>query len=535
MTTSTKAPPKPRRKAKPEPPKDGSWYDAASAARAVRFFSAYLRHAKGQYAGQPFILQPWQAREIVEPLFGWKRPDGARKYRRAYIRVPRGNGKSQLGAAIGLYLMYADGEMGAEIFSCAADRDQAAIAFDAAKAMVEASPSLLGRSEIFRRSIVVPATSSSYKVLSADVPGKHGLNAHGIIFDELHAQTHRDLWDVLTTATVKRRQPLTVAITTAGYDRHTICWEIDDYAQKVEAGIIEDPTFLPVLYGASQEDDWTDPKVWEKANPGYGTLVQREYLETECNRAKETPGYVNSFRRLHLNVWSESVSRWLDMAAWDDGSLVIDEAALLGNPCWAGLDLSTTTDITALALAFRDGSGGYTLKLYFWVPEENIARRTQRDRVPYDVWVRQGFVTPTEGNVVDYDAVRLKIGELGKRYSIQEIAFDPWNATQLSSQLQSDGFRMVELRQGFASLTAPTKDFEKIVVGRQLHHGGNPVLRWMASNVVVEQDPAGNLKPSKAKSTERIDGIVAGVMAIGRASVGEDGRSAYEDHGIAYA
>ena len=511
--------------------KTGYWYDEKAAERAVKFFPRFLRHTKGEHAGQRFELLPWQANDVIRPLFGWKRPDGLRRYRRAYIAVPRKNGKSQLAAGVGLYLLFSDGEPGAEIYSAAADRDQAAIVFEAASSMVEEAPELFGQSETYRRSIVVENTRSSYKVLSSDVKTKHGLNAHGIIFDELHTQPNRDLWDVLTTSTGSRRQPLTFAITTAGFDKQSICYEIHDYAEKVQDGIIDDPEFLPVIFGAPDDADWSDPAIWQGANPSLGITVSRDYLEAESNRAKETPGYVNTFRRLHLNQWTESSSRWLDMGAWDECGGPVDPAALEGQVCWGGLDLSTTTDLSSLVLVFPR-EDGYTTQAYFWVPEENIALRGRRDRVPYDVWVRQGFIEATEGNVIDYSFIREKINELSSLYRIGDIGFDPWNATGLVNDLMEDGANMVEVRQGYASLTAPSKELEKLVVSRRLSHGGNPVLTWCAANVVVEQDPAGNIKPSKAKSTERIDGIIALVIALSRAAGGADPGSVYDERGL---
>jgi phage terminase large subunit-like protein len=514
----------PSAKTKPE-----FWYDEEAAEKPVKFFAKHLRHTKGEHAGQPFHLLPWQA-DVTRKIFGWKRRDGSRKYRRVYIEVPRKNGKSQWAGGIGNYLLFADGEAGAEVYSAAADKEQAAIVFNAAKDMLESAPSLVKRSTALRRSIVVEGTKSSYKVLSSDVKTKHGLNASGIIFDELHTQPNRDLWDVLTTSTGARWQPLTVAITTAGYDRHSICWEQHDYAVKVMEGTIDDPSFLGVIYSAPDDADWSDPDVWEQANPSIDVTILRDYLQTECDRAKETPGYVNTFRRLHLNQWTESSSRWLNMEAWNECGEPINPAELEGQACWGGLDLATTTDLAAFALVFPRDEGFATL-MHFWTPEETIAARARADRVPYDMWAREGWIEPTNGNVIDYGFIRKRINELSEKYRIQEIGFDPWNATGLVNDLMEDGANMVVVRQGYLSLNAPAKELEKLVASRQLSHGGNPVLTWCAANVVVEMDPAGNLKPSKAKSTERIDGIVALIIALSRAIVGE-GNSVYEERGL---
>lgn len=508
------------------------WFDEAAADRAVAFFDKVLTHTKGEWAGQPLKLSDWQANGIIRPLFGWKRADGTRRYRTAYIQIPRKAGKSTLAAGIALYLLLADGEPGAEVYSAAADRDQAAIVFDMAKQMADAAPAVRKRVQAFKRALTVPGTASSYKVLSSEAYTKHGLSAHGIVVDEVHALPNRELWDVLTTSTGARRQPLTVAITTAGFDRNSLCYELYDYACKVRDGIIDAPAFLPVIYEAAADDDWKAPATWRKAHPGLGVSVKEEYFEAECMKAQQLPSYENTFRRLLLNQWTEQDVRWMPMHEWDACGTPLPD--LTGRPCFAGLDLSTTTDITALVLAFPDGPRLHLLP-FFWVPKEGITKRARRDRVPYDVWQRDGLIEGTEGNVVDYDVIRKRINELAEKYQIKEIALDRWNATQLSTQLAGDGFDMIAFGQGYASMTAPTKELEKRVLGRELCHGGNPVLRWMASNVSVTNDPAGNIKPDKAKSTERIDGIVAAMMALGRAMVADEVTpSRYESEGFAF-
>jgi phage terminase large subunit-like protein len=521
--------------------RDGEfWFDEEAADRAETFFPRFLVHIKGEWAGQPFVLEPWQRDGIVRPLFGWKRKDGTRRYRTVYVEVPRKQGKSTVAAGIALYLLYADHEPGGEIFSAAADRDQAAIVFDLAKQMVLASPELRKISEIYKRSIVVPRTGSAYHVLSADAHTKHGKNASGVIFDELHAQPNRELWDVLNTSTGARRQPVTVAITTAGYDRESICFEVHDYACKVRDGVIRDETFLPVIYAASDSADWKDPVVWNTANPGLGKTVKLAYLEQEARKAGETPSYQNTFRRLHLNQWTQQNTRFIDLAMWDACSATVDVARLKGRNCMAGLDLSSTTDLSAFVLLFPPKETredvpvdlAYDLLAWFWMPEENIAKKARKDRVPYEAWVRDGFIHATPGNVVDYDAIREKIIAISNDYYIDEIALDRWNATQISTQLEQEGMRIVPYGQGYRDMSAPTKDLEALIVSKRIRHGGNPVLRWMADNVSVKQDPAGNLKPDKAKSTGRIDGIVALVMALGRANINPPYGSIYEKRGL---
>ena len=507
------------------------WYDAAAADRAVAFFAECLTHTTGEWRGQPFILSEWQA-VIVRSVFGWKRLDGTRKYRTVFIAVPRKAGKTTLAAGLALYMLYCDGEPGAQVINAAADREQAALCFDAAKTMVEHEPMLDSRSDLFKRSIVVPTTGSAYKVISSEAYSKHGLSCSYIGADELHAWPGRELWDVLNTSTGARRQPLSVVTTTAGFDRHSICFELWDYALKVRDGIVEDPAFLPVIYAADVDDDWKLPTTWRKAHPGLGVSVKEDYFAAECAKAQAMPAYENTFRRLLLNQWTENDVRWLPMDAWD--ACGQDLPDLTGATCYAGLDLSTTTDITALVLAFPI-AGTVHLMPFFWVPGESILKRSKKDRVPYDVWQRQGHIEATSGNVLDYDVIRTRINALSEKYRIKEIAIDRWNATHLSTQLSGDGFEVVGFGQGFASMSAPCKELERRVLGREINHGNNPVLRWMASNVTVTLDAAGNMKADKAKSTERIDGIVASLMALGRVMANDDERpSVYESGNFAF-
>lgn len=517
-------------------PRSSPFYrDERAALGAVRFFERLLVHPKGPMAGKPFRLEPWQ-REIVEALFGEKRRDtGLRRYRRAYIEVPRGNGKSTWAAGIALLMLLADNEPAAEIFGAAADRDQARLVFEAAKSMVEDSPYLSRLVKIYRHSMVVESTRSVYRVLSSEAYSKHGLNPHGIIFDELHAQPNRELYDVLNTAMGKRAQPLMIMITTAGYDRESICWQQHEYARQVAAGIIDDPTFYPAIWAADPEDDWTDPATWCKANPNFGVSVQPEFLRQECDAALASPSYQNTFRRLYLNQWTQQEERWIDMAAWDKCNAALPD--LTGRRCYGGLDLASTTDIAALVLAFPgETQNGVEEPVYllpfFWIPEENALDRERRDRAPYLTWARQGLIEMTPGNVIDYAYIRRRLNELAEMYQIVEIAYDPWNATQLSLQLQDDGLTMVEMRQGFASMSAPSKELLRLVLAGGLAHGGNAVLRWMADNVTVRQDPAGNIKPDKSKSTSRIDGIVASIMAVGRLTLDSQPKSIYEERGL---
>lgn len=513
------------------------WFDERAARMAVAFFERCLHHNTGKWAGQPFILQPWE-RQIVRDLFGWKKADGTRKFRTAYIEVPRKNGKTTLGAGIALYMLFADGEPGAQVYSAAADRIQAGLVFREAKAMVEGSPILLGEgAQIYMHSIIVPSTNSFYRVLSKEAAHQQGLNSHGVIFDELHVQPDRELWDVLTTSMGARRQPLLVTITTAGYDRTSICWEQHEYAESLLKGILHDDSYYPVIYAADPEDDWLDEKVWERANPNIDVTISREFLRSEAERARQVPAYQNTFRRYYLNQWTSQESRFMPMEAWDACETPYDEQLLKGQVCYGGLDLASTSDIAAFWLDFPDEGDDqgqrHQILEYYWIPKDNVIDRSRRDKVQYDEWVKEGLIRTTEGNVIDFEVILRDIEQLGDQFNIREIAFDRWGATQVSRRLSDMGFQVVGFGQGMASMAAPTKELLRLTMCGHIKHRAHPVTRWMMDNLTVDTDAAGNVKPNKAKSREKIDGPVAGIMALDRAMRHEDtGRSAYEDHGF---
>ena len=501
--------------------------------RAVEFIEELLRHTKDPYAGRPFILAPWQRQWILD-IFGTLKPDGTRQYRTAYVEIPRKNGKSEIAAAVALYLLFADGEIGAEIYGAAGDREQASIVFNVAAAMVRQEPILNKQCKIYDsyKKILVPETNSIYQVLSAEHKTKHGFNASGIIFDELHAQPSRDLWDVLTTSGGTRRQPLIFAITTAGYDRHSICWQLHEHALQVRDGILPDPAFYPIIYSAPEEADWTAGETWQQCNPALGDFRSLDELAEQCQRAQSMPAYENTFRRLYLNQWVKQESRYIPMSAWDACDKPFDPGALKGRPCFGGLDLASSVDVAAFVLAFEGEDDEVLVLPYFWVPAENIEKRSRTDKVPYDVWARQGFLKATPGNVVDFATIRHDLNELSKTCEIREVAFDRWGAVQMSQDLTEDGFTMVDFGQGYKSMSPPTRELLKLVLGGKLRHNGHPVLRWMADNVVVTTDSAENVKPDKAKSTERIDGIVALVMGIDRLTRREPGSVYSGERGI---
>ncbi len=480
--------------------------------RAVRLINN-LTHTKGPFAQQPFNLRRWQEREIIRPLFK-TRKDGRRQYRTCLLMLPRKNGKTEIAAALAIYFLLFDSEIGGEVYSAAADKDQAALVFNVAAQMIRNDPELDAQCEIIdsQKRIVHRKSGSFYRAISAEAYSKHGFNASVVIYDELHAAPDRRLWDVLATSQGARSQPLMLAISTAGYDRHSILWELYSHAKKVLENPSLDPTFLPILYEAPEHSDWTDERIWKQANPALGDFRSLEEMRTVAARAKEIPAQENTFRRLYLNQWTEQASRWIAMDAWD--ACRVQSVSLKGRRCYVGLDLSSTKDLTALVGVFPDETG-FDVRCEFFIPGDNIMARVRRDRVPMDLWVKQSFLNATPGNVVDYEAVRAVLQQWARDYDLREIAFDPWNATDLTTRLmEQDGLKCVELRQGFASISAPTKALERAVLGRELRHDGHPVLRWNVGNVAIDTDPAGNLKPSKKVSTERIDGVYALVNAV---------------------
>lgn len=506
----------------------GLRFDQAAADRAIAFFPMFLRLAEGEHAGKPFELQPWQ-QFIVGSIFGWKGADGYRRYRKAYIETSKGQGKSPMSAGIGLYGLVADGEAGAEIYAAAVTRDQSGILFTDAKRMVAASPALSSRVEVNVNNLAVLATNSFFRPVSSEARSLDGKRVHMALIDEVHEHQSSLVIDKMQAGTKGRRQPLILEITNAGYDRNSVCWQHHDYSLKVLEGILPDDGWFAFVCALDEGDAWTDEAVWPKVAPNLDISITRTYLREQVREAQGMPSKENIVKRLNFCVWTESAAHWLDMRLWDacDGA----PGDLEGKDCYAGLDLSSTSDITALVLVFP-GDDGLDVLPFFWVPADSISERSRRDRVPYDVWQRSGHIIATEGNVVDYDAIRLKVGELAKRYRIRELAIDRWNSTQLQTQLQGDGLTVVQFGQGFASMTAPTKELERLVKEGAIRHGGQPVLRWMASNVAVAQDAAGNIKPAKDKSSERIDGITAMVMGLDRATRRQTRRSVYEDGGV---
>ena len=515
----------------------GSYYDKDAADYAVNFIEC-LSHTKGKWSGKPFELIDWQE-QIIRDIFGTLKPNGYRQFNTAYIEIPKKMGKSELAAAVALLLCCGDGEERAEVYGCAADRQQASIVFEVAADMVRMSPALSKRVKILSatKRIVFQPTNSFYQVLSAEAYSKHGFNIHGVVFDELHTQPNRKLFDVMTKGSGDARtQPLYFLITTAGSDTKSICYETHQKAKDILEGRKVDPTFYPVIYGADESDDWTDPKVWKKANPSLGITVGIDKVKAACESAKQNPAEENTFRQLRLNQWVKQAVRWMPMDKWDKCAFAVNEEDLLGRVCYGGLDLSSSIDITAFVLVFppEDEDDKYVVLPYFWLPEETLNLRVNRDHVPYDVWEKQGYLKTTEGNVVHYGFIEKFIESLGEKYNIREIAFDRWGAVQMVQNLEGMGFTVVPFGQGFKDMSPPTKELMKLTLEEKVAHGGHPVLRWMMDNIFIRTDPAVNIKPDKEKSTEKIDGAVATIMALDRAiRCGNDtSASVYDGRGL---
>lgn len=512
----------------------GLRFDRQDAQHATDFFG-FLKHSKGEWAGQEFILEPWQ-QFLLWNIFGWKRADGMRRFRTAYIEVPRKNGKTTLAAGVGLYLLVADGEPGAEIFSAATKRDQARITHGEAVRMVKGSASLSRMVRTFKDNLHIEATASKYEPLGADADTMDGLNIHGAMIDELHAHKNRRVVDVLETATGARRQPLIFEITTAGSDQASVCHEHHDYSRRILEGTIEDDTWFAFIASLDEEDDWTDPKVWAKANPNLGVCVKMDDLERKCEKAQRLPAAQNAFRRLHLDEWTQQSDRWIDLSLWDENAREVDEETLVGRLCYGGLDLASVSDITAWVMVFPRDEDPEEMDILarFWCPEAALQDSSNRYVDQYRVWADQGHLRVTSGDAVDYGFVKKCILEDAERFRLKDLNVDRlFQGYQLSQELDDEGLEVFGMGQGFLSMAVPVKEFERRLLSKKLHHGGNPVLRWMADNVAVKQDPAGNLKPDKAASQGKIDGIVALVMALDRSMRHEPPkRSVYEDRGL---
>ncbi len=502
-------------------------FDRDAATHVLEFFPTYLRHSKGRWAGEPFTLEPWQEFVIWE-LFGWYRKSGRRRFREAYLEVARKNGKTTFLAGVGLYMLVADGEPGAEVFTAATKKDQAKIMHEEAIRMVRKSPDLSATLQTFRNNISDPATESKYEPLGADSKTMDGLNIHCALVDELHAHPSADLYNILNTGTGARTSPLVFAITTAGDDPTSFCYAQRDYAEAVVRGHIDDAAFFGVVFSLDEADDWRVEDTWAKANPNLGVTIDIGELGDAIAQAQKSPRKQNATRRRRLNQWTRSTTRYLDLAAWDAcaGDLMPKQLEDLhhGDLCFGGLDLSTNLDVTAFVTLFppASDSGFWDVVCRFWLPEEDLEERVRRTRVPWDQWAKDGWLTLTYGPTVDYRQVREDIGRLLEPYSPAEVGFDPWNAPETVRKMGEAGLDMVEVRQTFAHLSAPTKLLEQLVLSGKLRHGGHPMLRWMADNLEVKEYEGAvrPVKPGSKMAHKKVDGMVALIIALNRASAG---------------
>lgn len=514
-----------------EGPARGLRFDRAKAEHAIQFFG-FLKHSKGEWAGQPFQLSGWQ-QFALWCVFGWVTENGLRRYRTGYIEVPRKNGKSTLIAGVGLYLLTADGEPGAEVYSAATKRDQAKLSWGEAVRMVRSSSGLSRMITHWRASdtLMIEATSSKFQPLGADSDTMDGLNVHGALIDELHAHRNRNVVDVLDTATGARRQPLILEITTAGTDQASVCYEHHEYSRQVLEGTIADDRWFAFIAGIDEGDDWTAERTWAKANPNFGISVSPDDLRTKCERARRLPAQQNAFRRLHLDEWTQQTDRWIDLSLWDENAGEVSEAGLAGRVCYGGLDLSAVSDLTAWVMVFPREEDPEELDVLcrMWCPEAKLYDEHNKYAAQYQSWAQAGLLTTTPGDAIDYGAVKRQVLEDASQFRLIDMNVDRlFQGYQLCQELGDEGLQVFGMGQGFLSMAVPMREFERRLLGKKLHHGGNALLRWQANNVAVKQDAAGNLKPDKAESQGRIDGVVALVMALDRA-MRAGGGSVYEN------
>lgn len=499
--------------------KRGLIFSEPHARHALAFFD-FLRHSKDKWAGKPFDLSPWQA-FWVAMIFGWMRTDGTRRFRKAYMRVARKNGKSTLLSGIGLYLFVGDGVAGAEVYTAATKLDQARITHNESKLMVQQSPELAKHVQIYRNEIFIPGTASKYVPLGADAKTQDGLNPHGVIVDELHAHATRDLWDVLISAIGAREQPLVLAITTAGFNgEESICVEQDKYVKGLLSQTFEDDSYFGVIYELDDEDDWRDETCWIKANPNLNVSVNIESLRDGSRASQNSPSSLENFLTKHMNRWVKASSLWMAPEKWHACAGEYGLEGLEGaDSMYGGLDLASTSDLCSFGLVAVMPDRKMRIWGRHYLPEDKALERSNKNRHLYEKWARLGWLVLTPGDIVDYEWIKKDILEALNRFNIREIAFDRWNSTQLVTDLMSEGAPMVQFGQGFVSMSPAMKDFERRIIGQIIEHPQDPVLTWAVGNLVAARDPAGNIKPDKAKSADKIDPAVAVIMAVGRASM----------------
>ena len=508
----------------------GWHFDRRAALRAIGFIER-LKHTKGEWAGSRFRLEPWQ-HFVLWNIFGWKNADGTRRFRYAYIEIARKNGKTALSAGVGLYMLFADGESRPEVYSAATVKDQAKICFADAVEIVRATD-LKHYLTPFRNSIVYEARGGMMKPLSSDYGTHDGLNPSCGIIDEFHAHRDSGMFDVIKSAFGARRQPLMFIITTAGFNKSGACYAYRENVIKVLREVNEDDTLFGIIYTLDANEEWDDPRMWIKSNPNLGVSLSADYLADQVRDARNRPEAVRNVMTKNLNLWVDAERTWILDDAWQKCVGTISPDELRGCTCWGGLDLSNVSDITAYVLLFHENDR-FQLVPYFWIPEEKMLEKIRRENINYDRWVADGYVTVTPGNVIDYDFVKADILRRTADYDLRSSAYDRWNASQTIIDLQNEGMVCNPFGQGYGSMSAPTREFEKLVLTGRIEHFGNPVLRWMLASTVVKSDPAGNIKPDKERSTQKIDGIVASIMALGEWMTAQaaDERNPYENRGL---
>lgn len=508
----------------------GRYFDKKAAMRAIRFIEK-LKHTKGEWAGQRFRLEPWQ-QFVLWNIFGWKNADGTRRFRYAYIEIARKNGKTALSAGIGLYMLFADGESRPEVYSAATVKDQAKICFSDAVEIVKATD-LKNYLTPYRNSIVYELKGGMMKPLSSDYGTHDGLNPSCGIIDEFHAHKDSGMFDVIKSAFGARRQPLMFIITTAGFDKSGVCYAYRENVIKVLRGVNEDDSLFGIIYTLDDKSEWDDPKMWIKANPNLGVSLSADYLADQVKDAKNRPEAVRNVMTKNVDLWVDAERTWILDDVWQKCIGTTAPADLKGCACWSGLDLSNVSDITAYVLLFHENDR-FQLLPHFWIPEEKMLEKIRKENINYDKWAAEGYVTVTPGNVIDYDFVKADILRIVADYDLRTSAYDRWNSSQTIIDLQNEGMECNPFGQGYGSMSAPTKEFEKLVLTGKIEHFGNPVLRWMLASTLVKTDPAGNIKPDKEKSTQKIDGIVASIMALGEwmTAQADDESNPYENRGL---
>ena len=509
---------------------EGRYFDKKAAMRAIHFIEK-LKHTKGEWAGQRFRLEPWQ-QFVLWNIFGWKNADGTRRFRYAYIEIARKNGKTALSAGIGLYMLFADGESRPEVYSAATVKDQAKICFSDAVEIVKATD-LKNYLTPYRNSIVYELKGGTMKPLSSDYGTHDGLNPSCGIIDEFHAHKDSGMFDVIKSAFGARRQPLMFVITTAGFNKSGACYAYRENVIKVLRGVNEDDSLFGIIYTLDDKSEWDDPKMWIKANPNLGVSLSADYLADQVKDAKNRPEAVRNVMTKNVDLWVDAERTWILDDAGQKCIGTTAPADLKGCACWGGLDLSNVSDITAYVLLFHENDR-FQLLPHFWIPEEKMREKIRKENINYDKWVAEGYVTVTPGNVIDYDFVKADILRIVADYDLRTSAYDRWNSSQTIIDLQNEGMECNPFGQGYGSMSAPTKEFEKLVLTGKIEHFGNPVLRWMLASTLVKTDPAGNIKPDKEKSTQKIDGIVAAIMALGEwmTAQANDERNPYENRGL---